>query len=438
MRVLKSPVSRLLLVAMGVIILFLLVLINFYGQATWYPTALDEALRQEDITAIRAAVREQNRHLGKKAGIPEVADQYLPIPKTGTWLTPKESQVGLEPWFKAIESVRWWHIGLDPTKLDHALREPAAIIAGNLAAYRVNLQGSARSLAIAKDAADFLLWAQERAGTGVFPFPAARRVTRDNAFVAAERFMKRAEKQGRLGEIIRNGWAFNDDGEGGLQFDNGECGVAVLELHEITKDKKYLNAAKQASDWALTRPLVSNWNYNSFSIYLLARAYRVTGEQKYLVGAIQKAMLGVIPGQLTEGTNAGRWNDAHNARPAYHYIILRGLAELAAVMPKNDSARDDILASLSLGLKNRNQDLLERGAANKDKAIEVLVFVNRAFAKNPEFLSHSRSSDALDALGKLISEQYRRDHSPVGPREWGQFLEHVIWRGNHSSDVNSY
>jgi hypothetical protein len=204
----------------------------------------------------------------------------------------------------------------------------------------------------------------------------------------------------------------------------------VLELYEITKDKRYLDAAKRASDWALTRPLVSNWNYNSFSVYLLARAYRVTGEKKYLEGATKKAMLGVIPGQLTEGPNAGRWNDAHNARPSYHYIMLRGLAELAAVMPKDNSAHDAVLASLSLGLKNRNQNLLERGAANKDKAIEVLVFVNRAFAENPDFLGPTRSSDALDALAKLISEQYRRGNSPVGPREWGQFLEHVIWRGD--------
>jgi hypothetical protein len=222
----------------------------------------------------------------------------------------------------------------------------------------------------------------------------------------------------------------NDDGDGGLQFDNGECDVAVLELYEVTKDKKYLDSGLKASDWALARPLVSNWNYNSFSVYLLARAYRASGDKKYLEGAIKKALLGVIPGQLTQGTNAGRWSDAHNAKPNYHYIMLRGLAELAEVMPKSDPARKEILASLSLGLKNRNQDLLDHGASNKDKAIEVLVFVNRSFAGDPEFLRETRSSEALDALGKLISEQSRRGNFPVGPREWGQFLEYVAWKGD--------
>ena len=34
--------------------------------------------------------------------------------------------------------------------------------------------------------------------------------------------------------------------------------------------------------------------------------------------------------QLTEGPRKGRWADAHNARPPYHYIMVRGLAALAA------------------------------------------------------------------------------------------------------------
>jgi hypothetical protein len=430
---LKLLAGRLLLVTIVAGTLVIYASTTSCSQNSSRQFALAEALRKEDIAAIRAAVVDRNLQLGDKAGVPEVADKYLPIPKAGKWLSPQEARPGLEPWFQKIESARWWKIGLDPTKLDRALREPAAVIAGNLAAYRAKLQGADRSLAIAKDAADFLLWAQERAGTGVFPFPAARGVTRDNAFVAATRYINRAEREGRLGEVVRQGWAVNDDGDGGLQFDNGECGVAVFELYEITKDKRYLDASKKAADWALAHPLVSNWNYNSFSVYLLARAYRVTGEKKYLAGATKKAMLGIIPGQLTQGPNAGRWYDAHNARPAYHYILLRGLAELLVAMPKSDPARGDVVAALSLGLKNRNQDLLERGAANKDKAVEVLILVNHGFANDLEFLRTTRSADALDAIGKLISEQSRRGNAPLGPREWGQFLEYVTWKGDRRS-----
>ena len=87
------------------------------------------------------------------------------------------------------------------------------------------------------------------------------------------------------------------------------------------------------------------------------------------------------------------------------------------------------MSSLRLGLQNRNRDLLERGASNKDKAIEVLLFVNREFAYDAPFLRDTLSAEALDALARLVSAQARRGNAPLGPREWGQFLEHVVWRG---------
>lgn len=400
------------------------------GQETIVRDRLASALARLDAEAIREAVAEQNRQLGDKAGVPEVPDRYLPIPKDGMWYAPDDAKPGFEPWFRRLESLRWWKIGLDPTRLDHALREPAAILSGNLAACRARLNGAERSLEFAQEAADFLIWAQEQGGTGVFPFPAARGITRDNAFVAADKYLKRAEKAGRLEEVVKNGWVVKDDGDGGLQFDNGECGVALLELFEFTQDPKYLVAARKAADWALSRPLVPNWNYNSFSVYLLARAYQVTGEPRYLEGATQKARLGVIPGQLTQGPNAGRWNDPHNARPSYHYIMLRALAQLAAVMPQNHGSRVEVMAALRLGLRARNQELRDRGAANKDKAMEVLLFLNRAFADDKEFLQDTRSAEGLDALAKLVSEQARRGNAPLGPREWGLFLEYVLWKGS--------
>ena len=155
----------------------------------------------------------------------------------------------------------------------------------------------------------------------------------------------------------------------------------------------------------------------------------MTGEKKYLEAATKKAMLGVIPGQLNQGPLAGRWNDAHNARPAYHYIMLRSLAELAIALPTDDPARPPVLASLRLGLAARNKDFLDQGAPNKDKAIEVLLVVNRALADAPAFLRETMSAEALDALAKLVSEQARRGSSPLGPREWGHFLEYVVWKG---------
>ncbi len=389
---------------------------------------LADALRREDSAAIAKLVEAARRKLGDDAGAPEKADQFLAIPSKAKRLSRDETLRAIEQVPQQIEKQRWWKIGLDPTKLDHALREPAAIIGCCVQIHRAKVAASDRALELAREAGDFLVWAQTQGEVGVFPFPTVAGVTKDNAFVAAERYLKQAKRDGRLDQVVRNGWATDDAGDGGLQFDNGEAGVAMFELYEATRERKYLDSAVRSADWAASRPLVTNWNYNSFSVWLLARAFAVTGDRKYLESATKKARLGVIPGQLIDGPHAGRWLDGHNARPPYHYIMLRSLVTLAEVMPKDDPARLEILRSLELGLKARNNDFVARGASNKDHALQVLLIVNREFAADTAFLTETQSVAALDALTKLISEEARRGKNPTGPRAWGMFLSDSLSR----------
>ena len=381
-----------------------------------------------DPATIRAEVAAVRARLGARAGVPEAADRHHPIPRDAAWLTPAEARGAFARTLPRLEQLRWWRPGLDPAKLEHALREPAAVVAGCAAAARGGLAGAERALREARLAADFLLAAQAEAGAGLFPFPAARGVTRDPAFAAADRFLRRAGQAGRLDRFVHRGWVIDDGDDGGLQFDNAEAGTALLDLYRETKDARDLAGARRAADWALARPLARNWNYNSFSAHLLARAFAATGERRYLDAAVHKLRHGVLPGQLPDGPRAGRWLDPHNARPAYHYIMLRALAETIGALPADDAARPELIAALALGLRARNADFAGSGAPNKDKAMETLLIVHRVFAADPAFLRSTFSDTALDALGRLVSDEFRRDRAPLGPREWGQFLAYAAAR----------
>lgn len=386
-------------------------------------TALQVALAAEDFSAVKRAVEQGRRELGDKAGIPEVADDYLPVPAEARVLNSDEARRAVSKSFAELEQLRFWKIGSDPTKLSAPLRGPAGVVACMIAIHRAKLDDGHTALQEAKEAADFLVWAQDQAGAGCYPFPAAKHTSQERAMQVATRFLERAEATGKLGETVRNGWAYEDHGDGGLQFDNGECGVAVLELYEVTQDKRYLDSALKAADWALTRPLCTNWNYNSFSVNLLAKAHQVTKQPKYLSAALKKALLGVIPGQLTDGPRAGRWMDPHNARPAYHYLMLAALARLASELPADHSDLPAVMQSLKVGLTARNSEILTQGVMNKDKPVECLMLVSQLLGNDMGFLTETNSTAALDILHRLASEEARRGKIPLGPRGWGEMLE---------------
>jgi hypothetical protein len=418
------------------------------GSTTELRTALADALARYDQQAIKNAVADINNSLGEKQGVPETADQYVRIPAAGAVLTKNEAVSSAIKVAAQIERDKWWRIGLDPTRLSRPLRDPASAIVGLLAFSRtvqaVDLPSTAGGvgassagapskdtyIAAAREAGDFLLWAQSQAGSGVFPFPAFRGSTNHAAFGSVKGQLSRIEKKG-LTDHLKNGWIVEDDGSGGLQFDNGESGAAILALFETTQDKKYLEAALRSAEWAARRPLAVNWNYNAFSVRLLAQAYLVTGNQSFLDSATQKALLGVIPGQLTAGENKGRWADPHNARPTYHYIMMDSLVYLAAAMRKaktdKGSASDTVANALRFGLIARNRDLLPtgKGASTKETAMLALLNVNRVFAGDDDFLRTTHSRVALEALTKLVSAQCRRGSIPLAPGAWGLFVEHL-------------
>jgi len=390
--------------------------------------ALMAAMARRDAAAIDRLVAEANLRLGARVGQPEVQDRYATIPAKATPLRADEIRGFAAKMPARIEALRWWRIGLDPRKLGHPLREPADVIGGLLALHRAGLDTDGAALRGAREAGEFLLWAQAEADRGVFPFPASRGASDAKPFKASAAFLDEIERSGDIGSRVRGGWLVDDAGNGGLQFDNGECGVAMLELHATTGDGRFLDAARRAADWAIAQPLSANWNYNSFSVYLLAETYRATGEVRYRDAALDKAVYGVLPGQVRDGPRAGRWHDPHNARPAYHYIMLRALASLATALPAGGDDRRRVEAALRLGLRARNVDFIGPGAANLDKAMETLLMVRALHRDDRAFLDASLTPGAFDALERLVIVALRSGHDPLDPRGQGRYLADALER----------
>lgn len=390
---------------------------------------LRAALQGADAAAIGEAVARVREELGDRAGLPEVKDAYRQPSKDAVVLTAAEARRAMVPLWNRVPRLVTWRQGMDPTTLSVPLRAPAALLAGVVAMQRARLEGHERAWPWALEQADFLLWAQEQAGAGCFPFPAAKNTSSAQAMRVGTRFLERVAAAGQWEQTVRHGWAFEDHGDGGLQFDNGEAGVAMLELYEWTRDERHLRSGLRAADWALSRPLCPNWNYNSFSVHLLAKAHQVTREPRYLEAALQKALLGVIPGQLTDGPQAGRWMDPHNARPAYHYLMLSALASLAHELPVEQAQRAVVWKALERGLLARNREMVKSGVMTKDKAVQCLLLVNRLFAEDEAFLVATQSGEALEVLLRLVSEEARSGKLPLDPRSWGEVLEWLVTRG---------
>ena len=385
---------------------------------------IGEAQKRSDVAGVRAIAEQAKALLGTDAGVSDKSERLREVPANVPPITKSEIRMGFGPYGREILRRRWWRVGDDPTQSDHPLRDIASIVVGCTFACRAECADKDAILDVAKSGGDYLVWAQEQAGKGLFPFP-ARRDGKERAFVVSERFLKKAEVEGRIDEVTRNGWLVDDLGDGGLQYDNGVCGVAVLELYRLTHDARYLKAAKQAADWAIAQPTVPNWNYNSFSIYLLSELARETGDAKYLQAAVNKAKLGLYPGQLTEGPHRGRWFDPHNAEVAYHYVIARSLVALAAALKDDGVERPQAVNALRLALEARDPEFTGGTIPDVESALEALVLLQQYLPESSREIGKVQQLAALRAVADYCVANVRAGRLPVAPSAWGRYLNYA-------------
>ncbi len=405
-------------------LLFLLLVALVIDPAAAGYREILEAQQGDRLAEVESLAAEMIAALGSSAGLPESPDRTVQAPAAGAPLVRDEIDRALGSIRARIETDLWWWIGLDASGLDHKPREVASSIVGLLAAVRCGAADPERCLALARDAGDWLVWAQQQGGKGVFPFPACRTCS-GKVFEQNADKLEQAEREGRLAEIVRNGWIVEDRSfeEGGLQFDNGLCGVALCDLYLATGDERYRAAARAAADWAVGRHCVPNWNYNSFSVHLLVRVWRITSERKYLEAAKRKMEIGMLPGQLTSGERAGRWADPHNAMASYHFILTRALVDLFGALDDEDPLLPRMTAALRLALTARRDDFDQGLIPTINDAIEVHVLVAELAPARRRLLGGDTGhGQAFAVLSRFLDERWRAGALPADPGAWGRYL----------------
>ena len=344
---------------------------------------LRKALIAEDAVRIEATVADMRRELGPDVSMPEVQTDYAGPPDATPrpadeflklWLDDCNRRAGREPWDSSAAALR---AGRAPSRLRDSQRMADAYLATTkLLGAEVGAPYRERALAGLR----FIRSSQAKSGVFGYPYNPKRT---DRLGQQAAALVKRGQKQGLT--MVEGVWIIDDLGNGDLQFDNGVCGLAMFEAYALTGETAFLASALRAAEWALKRPLVPNWNYNSFSARLLARAFLVTKGNRFLDAACSKFELGVLPGQI----ETGRWLDPHNARTQYHAVLATALVDYVELLtaikaPKLPAAKQ----AATRALDNLAAQTIAFGASNPHEMLSL-----EAFQRGTDILGHHPNWD---------------------------------------------
>jgi hypothetical protein len=314
------------------------------------------ALSGMDAVAARSVCERMTEAMGPWAGTPEVAYRFwAPLERktpdmAALWRLWGETET------HTMKEIVWDALpDGNPARLPNGMRLAGRPVIAFARVSGLRPEERDRYLELVKKGADWLLDRQRP--DGLFPFPDIR--GRHKLFTPlAERVLERNPN------AIVDGWIVDDAGEGHLKYDNAIAGVALAEAHAVTGDPRYLAGARRACEWALTQPLCDNWNYNAFSVWLLARVARETGDPALLEGSVTRCLAGVMPGQMADG----RWLDPHNARMVYHGILVRGILEVWLALPDEDPRKQSIRDSVVRALDAASALVMGKGAFRENGA----------------------------------------------------------------------
>jgi hypothetical protein len=374
---------------------------------------LRTAMKAKDHKEIEQATEQLREALGPWAGVPERRPEFVSPPDPDTSLTRERlARLWRAAWAKAQKGYRApgrWGLPADHPEAEHTmLRETAYVVSGGLAGLRHRVADHPDLRRKVEEGLAYLLSVQQP--DGLFPFPDVRSWHRHFRGPLESLYQQHPE-------AFQKGWIIDDFGDGGLQFDNGVCAAVLIEAWEQLGEDRYREAARRACRWAAGRPVVPNWNYNAFTVWAMARHSMLTGSREFVESAIEKARLGVLPGQLPDG----RWVDQHNARTVYHAIILRGLACLYGVLPADSPHRVLLGDAVRRAERVLVDELYAHGATDADHSLTALSAVQDAMGASPRRTAAMRI--IINAMYKELTDGNQSAFDDAGMFAAGEALD---------------
>jgi len=333
---------------------------------------LQQAMDKRDENHIASLIERSKAVMGEYAGVPEKKVDIIAPPDfaepdmarvKAVWQESRKRLEGNFPWDIARRAP-----GPEGTGQPR-VREHAGIARGYSSAYEAGVEDAPVFRQRAREALDFLLTIQ--GGNGCFGYPYDLK-SEHRLRAMGRQVVELGRSRGM--NVVEHGWIIDDFDWGDLQYNNGHGGLAMLTGYLATGDGKYLDAGLRSAEYALSRSICTNWNYNAFSVWVLARAYRVSKDRRFLLAAIDKTKFGVLPGQMENG----RWIDQHNALPWYHNIIMWGCVELyLACKEANHPYLATIEKHTALGMDSLAAETNAFGIRSPD-VVRTLAFASMA------------------------------------------------------------
>lgn len=191
------------------------------------------------------------------------------------------------------------------------------------------------------------------------------------------------------------------------------AGLAWLALWQVTDDARLLSAARSLGDHLLRYQIAGSINHAAIPAQLLARLYRITGDEKYLRRAVQRIVWAVLPYQLPYGG----WPAGHESWTWYHAITMKSVVETYLAAPftlkyvsQKDRMARSIYRALNRFVASQRPDgsiKAGRGGITYDERDEygsnpreqwVIFIPSVGFQRSTPAVSHEFYCFELDAL----------------------------------------